>query len=100
METTHKPQHLDKLSLVKQKIMATQTSLLIVILFDDSFKYCDGAKFWDYVGANVKQHCIQIYKFVQCNILTLYIRPVSICTTVLTISNDAFCIYEFVWFSV
>jgi hypothetical protein len=46
MDTTHKPLHVEKLSLVQEKITDIRTDfILVVIVFEEGFNYGDGAKF-------------------------------------------------------
>jgi hypothetical protein len=34
------------------------------VLFDEAFRYGDGAKFWDYFGTNAETLCIDFCNFV------------------------------------
>jgi hypothetical protein len=53
VETTHGQLHLDKWIFVQYEIMDIPVSWIwIIILFEELFKYGDGAKFWGYVGIN------------------------------------------------
>jgi hypothetical protein len=45
----------------------------IIILFDEGFKYGDGAKFRGYVGTNVESLCVEFWISVQCNIFENYV---------------------------
>jgi hypothetical protein len=66
METAHEPLHLGKWILVQWNIMNISTSsILIYFLFNEAFKFGDGAKFWDYVGTNAKPLCVKFCNFVQ-----------------------------------
>jgi hypothetical protein len=44
-----------------------------IILFDEAFKYGDGAKYWCYVGTNTEPPCVEVFNFVQCCILMNYL---------------------------
>jgi hypothetical protein len=53
IETTPEPSHLDKFRLAQWKITDIPTSIIFkIILFDEAFKYGDGAKCCGYVGTN------------------------------------------------
>jgi hypothetical protein len=55
MDTSHEPVHLDKLSVVQSKVMYISTAFVcVIILFDKSFEYGDGSKFWDWDGIMLK----------------------------------------------
>jgi hypothetical protein len=46
------------------KIMYIPTSFnLIIVLFDEYFRYCDGVKFLGYVWINVEPLCVQFCNF-------------------------------------
>jgi hypothetical protein len=45
----------------------------IIILFDEIFKYSDGANLWGYVGTNAEPLCVEFCNFVQCYILVNYL---------------------------
>jgi hypothetical protein len=34
-------------------------SILIIVLFDKTFKYGDGAKFWGYIKTNAEPLCVE-----------------------------------------
>jgi hypothetical protein len=72
METAHEPLHLplDKWNLVQWKIIHISTSFtVIIIFFDEALKYCDGAKFWGYVGQTLN-HSVYNSTLV-CNVTSL-----------------------------
>jgi len=63
-----------RLCLVHLKIMDIPKSFIwMIILFDEAFKYGDGAKFWGYVGTNTEPLCVQFCNFVQCHIFVNYL---------------------------
>jgi hypothetical protein len=71
METTDEQLHLDKWSLVLQKIKDMPTRFIWIInLFGEALKYGDGAKLLGYFGANVKplsvefSNCVHIHVFI------------------------------------
>jgi hypothetical protein len=50
--------------------MNVPTSFIwIIILFDDSFKYGDGEKFWGCVATNAEPLRVELCDLVQCRIL-------------------------------
>jgi hypothetical protein len=52
-----------------KEIVDTRASFIwIAILFDEGFKYGDGAKFWGYIGTNAEALCIELCNIVQCHI--------------------------------
>jgi hypothetical protein len=78
METSHELLlHLIKWSLVQIMGIAI-TSVWIIILFDNVYKYGNGAEFWGYVGTNAEPLSVKLCNFVQCHIflnyLTSYIK--------------------------
>jgi hypothetical protein len=55
---------------------------LYYYLFEEAFKYGDGATFWGYVGTNAELLCVEFCNFVQCHILVDYLTSsacLSIC---------------------
>jgi hypothetical protein len=42
--------------------------ILIIVLFDEGFKYGDGAKFLGYVGTNAEELSVEFCNFVLCHI--------------------------------
>jgi hypothetical protein len=52
------------------KDMNTPLSFIwVIILFEETFKCGDGAKFWGYVGADVEALCVEFCNIVQCHII-------------------------------
>jgi hypothetical protein len=47
--------------------------ILIIILFDEAFKYDDDTIFLGYIGTNAEPLCV-ICNCVQCDILVNYLR--------------------------
>jgi hypothetical protein len=43
------------------------------LLFEEVFKYDDGAKFCGYVGINAEPFCVEFCNFVQCHIFVNYL---------------------------
>jgi hypothetical protein len=41
--------------------------ILIIVFFDEAFKYDDCAKFWGYVGTNAEPVCVEFCNFMQCH---------------------------------
>jgi hypothetical protein len=45
------------------------------ILFDEVLKYCDGMKFWGYVGTNAASLCVELYTMSYiCKIFNLLLN--------------------------
>jgi hypothetical protein len=54
------------------KIMDVHTSFIWLILFDEAFKYDDGAKSWGYVGTNTEPVHIEFCNFMWYHIFADY----------------------------
>jgi hypothetical protein len=37
----------------------------ITLFFNETFKYGDTAKFWDYVGTNAESFCVELWNLAQ-----------------------------------
>lgn len=56
------------------------TLIWIIILFDEAFKYGDGATVWGYVETNDDPLCVEICNFVECRNFVIYnFLPVGLC---------------------
>jgi hypothetical protein len=65
MEIAHEPLHLDNWSLLQWKIKDIPTSFIwIIILFNNAFKYGDGATYWYYVRTTAELFCGEFCNFV------------------------------------
>jgi hypothetical protein len=54
--------------------MDTPSSFIsITVVFGEAFKYGDGAKFRDYVGATTRKHCTEFRNSVQSYIFVEYL---------------------------
>jgi hypothetical protein len=40
----------------------------MIFVFDEAFKYSDGAQFWGYVGTNAEALCVGFCNFVHCKL--------------------------------
>jgi hypothetical protein len=56
MLASHEPFHLDKWSAVKVH-GHIYNYILLIIFFNEAFKYGNSAKFWGYIGTDIEQLC-------------------------------------------
>jgi hypothetical protein len=69
MEITHEPLHLLlQINFGTVNVVDIPTSFIWIIMFDEAFKYGDGAKIRDYIGTNAEPFSVELCNFVPCRI--------------------------------
>jgi hypothetical protein len=73
METTHKTLTLRQMKSDTVKDNGHTSFIWMTALFDEAFKYGDGAKLWGYIGTNVESLCVELSNFVQFLTFVIYL---------------------------